>query len=333
MDHPMTVIRSAPLRLDFAGGWTDVAPFATEQGGVVVNGAISLRARATAAPADAYELVSDDLGRTLRPSSPADLEPNGDLDLLKVAITSSGVGPCRLHTRCDAPPGSGLGSSGAIGVALVAAVRALRGDASVPPGDLAEAAWQLETVEAALPGGKQDQYAAALGGFLRLDFRDGRVDMRRLPVDPATRDALAERLLVCYTGQSRVSSETIARVMDRFVRGDVNVTSALHALVEIGDRMADAVCGGDLPRIGRLLSMNWREQQRLDAGMRTDAMERLEAALETVGVFGGKAAGAGAGGSMFFLVSGSRADAARAARAAGATVLPATWSTTGLESC
>lgn len=330
MDHPVTARASAPVRLDFAGGWTDVAPFATERGGRVVNAAIELRAFALVEPAAEYELRSDDLDLTLHPRAPADFEPGGGLDLLKAAVRLSGIGPCRLHTRSDAPPGSGLGSSGAIDVALVAALDRAAGRES-DLHDLAERAWRLEAVEAALPGGRQDQYAAALGGFLRLGFGPAGVTVERLELDPGFRRELAGRLLLCYTGQSRVSSETIARVMAGYVKGDRGIVGALEGLADTADRMGAALLAGDLVRVGALLTENWRHQQALDAGMRTERMARLERALAGVGLLGGKAAGAGAGGSMFFLVAGDMAEARLTAEELGATVLPVRWADHGVR--
>ncbi|HLB55318.1 MAG TPA: hypothetical protein VJK71_09430, partial [Gemmatimonadales bacterium] len=202
---------SAPVRLDFAGGWTDVAPFATEERGVVVNAAIELRAFAELSLGrDRYLLQSMDLDQTLELSHD-ELASFGQLELLKAAVRRSGLGPCGLRTWCEAPPGSGLGSSGALDVAMVAALDRARGVTRTPT-QLAEEAYQLEAVEAGFPGGKQDQYAAALGGVHRLHFEQGRARAEPLPLDPAFAAALAGQIVVCYTGISRISSRTIERV-------------------------------------------------------------------------------------------------------------------------
>jgi len=174
---------SAPVRLDFAGGWSDVAPFAIEERGVVVNAAIGLRAEVELRTGgEGFLLHSDDLKDSLRLSGPESLAADGRLDLLKAALRRSGLGAAELRTRCAAPAGSGLGSSGALDVALVAALDAVRGIRRSRV-DLAEEAFALESVEAALPGGRQDQYAAALGGFHRLVFERGAVSVEpsRLP--------------------------------------------------------------------------------------------------------------------------------------------------------
>jgi D-glycero-alpha-D-manno-heptose-7-phosphate kinase len=321
---------SAPVRLDFAGGWTDVAPFATLERGVVVNAAIELRAEVEFRPGgEGFLLHSDDLGDTLTLDGPGALASNGRLDLLKAALRRAGVGAGELRTRGGAPAGSGLGSSGALDVALVAALDAARGIRRSPT-DLAEEAFQLESVEAALPGGKQDQYAAALGGFHRFVFENGKVIIEKLALDPAFQGELARRIVICYTGVSRVSSRTIERVLSAYQRGDSHIVGALRALADVADRMMDALQARDLQRVGRLLGENWTLQQKLDSTIRTPEMAVLESAMEVAGATGGKAAGAGAGGSMFFLVD-DPVRAVGAARDAGARVLPTVWATEGVK--
>lgn len=305
-----------------------MAPFAVLERGVVVNAAIEVRARAEVRPGgDRYVLCSEELGETLELGPDDSLERNGRLDLLKGALRLSGIGPCSVRTRSDAPPGSGLGSSGALDVALVAAVDAARGVSRTGP-ELAEEGFRLEAVEAALPGGKQDQYAAALGGFHRLVLEHGEVNVERLELDAAFLSTLAKRTVVCYTGTSRVSSRTIARVMTAYERGDPEVAGALRGMVEVAERMTVALRAGDLPTVGGLLSENWRQQQRLDRGMCTTTMAHLEAVMHSAGALGGKAAGAGAGGSMFFIAE-DPVRAADAARGLGARVIDFVWAPDG----
>ncbi len=308
-----------------------MAPFATERRGVVVNAAIELRAEAELhVGGDRYRLEAKDLGQVVAADRAVMDQRDGRLDLLKAAVRIHRLPPCRLTTRSAAPLGSGLGSSGAMDVALVAAcARAV--NQPLTPLALAERAWELEAVEAALPGGKQDQYAAALGGFHRLEFSAAGVTVHPLAIGPAFVDWLARHIVVCYTGQSRVSSATIGRVMARFVDRDAGVVAALEGLAELGMRMAEALEAGDEREVGDLLSANWQLQQRLDPGMQTPVMARLEQAMTDCGSLGGKAAGAGAGGTMFFVIGGDPARAARAATEQGSTVLPLRWASEGVR--
>ena len=331
-DVPTIFHAAAPVRLDFAGGWTDVPPFSAREGGLVVNAAIELMAHAELRLGGSrIRLVAEDLGEVVECANSGGLVPDGRLDLLKAGLRMLPVqAHCTLTTRCDAPPGSGLGSSGAVDVALVAVLTAARGER--PTGrDVAEQAWYLETVEAKIPGGKQDQFAAALGGFQRLTFRDPDVGVEPITLDPAFAAALERHTVLCYTGTSRVSGVTIARVMAAYDRADSTITGALRALKDVAGRMGEALRGADLSRVAKLLADNWTQQQRLDADMCTPDMARLDRAMRDAGALGGKAAGAGAGGSMFFIAGDDPDALIAAAHAAGATVLPVRWARDGVR--
>jgi D-glycero-alpha-D-manno-heptose-7-phosphate kinase len=296
-----------------------------------VNGAIALRAHVELQlGGKLLRLVSEELGETLECANSGGLVP-GRLPLLTAALRRFPVlGGFTLTTRCDAPPGSGLGTSGALGVALVGALTRARQETVNGP-DVADQAWQVETIEAALPGGKQDQYGAALGGFHRFSFRDPDVGVEPVTLDAAFAAALERQTLLCYTNKSRISGDTISRVMGAYERGDSKVTGALHGLKETGNAMAEALRTADLARVGALLSENWNHQQALDPAMRTADMAQLEAAVAKAGALGGKAAGSGAGGCMFFVMRGDARDAARAVAGTGAQVLPLSWAREGVR--
>lgn len=324
---------SAPVRLDLAGGWTDVPPFSDREGGTVVTAAIRLFARAEVKlGGSGFRLVSEDLRDRMEVSDSAGLVRDGRLDLLKAGLRMLPVGACTLTTRSDAPPGSGLGSSGALDVALVAALSSARGE-SRDPVEIAETACHLEAVEAGIPGGRQDQFASSLGGFLRLDFRDPQVEIQRIKLEPAFMDHLASRMVLCYTSASRFSGATIDRVMRAYEKGDRTVAAALHGLREVAEAMAGALVGADIGRIGHLLTANWQHQLALDARMRTPDMARLEQAMEDAGAIGGKAAGSGAGGCMFFLGPENTSEMILAAARADAVVLPVGWALRGVYLC
>jgi D-glycero-alpha-D-manno-heptose-7-phosphate kinase len=331
-DLPTRFRAAAPVRLDLAGAWTDVPPFSNREGGVVVNAAISLAVTAELElGGTVIRIVSEDLQEQVECMNSGGLAPDGRLDIHKAALRMFPIlGSFTLTTRSAAPLGSGLGSSGALDTALVALLAKARQE-QLDARQIAEYAWQVEAVEAGIPGGRQDQLAAALGGFHRLTFRDPDVGVEPLTLDPAFAAALERHLVVCYTGRSRVSGDMITRVMDAYQRGDSRVTGALRAMKEVAERMVEALRSADFAKVGALLDENWRHQQALDPGMRTDEMARLEAAMKGVKALGGKAAGAGAGGTMFFLVPAGRERALQEAAAAGATVLRVTWAQDGVR--
>jgi D-glycero-alpha-D-manno-heptose-7-phosphate kinase len=300
---------------------------------VVVNAAIGLKVEAEFEQGHSgHLLIAEDLNLAARVNHPADLAPNGSLDLHKAALRMFPCGPGTLRTRSRVPPGSGLGSSGALDVALVRVLTWVRGEETTLE-QIAADGWHLEVVEAGIPGGRQDQYAAALGGFHRFTFRGEEVGVEPLTLEPEFLAELERRTVICYTGRSRVSGDTIARVMRAYEEQDAVVRDALFEMRSIADQMTTALRQGDLVRTAELLSANWACQRRLDPGMQTAEMAALESAMAEAGALGGKAAGAGAGGSMFFVMGKARELGLAAASRAGAQVLPGGWSLSGVTRC
>jgi D-glycero-alpha-D-manno-heptose-7-phosphate kinase len=154
-----------------------------------------------------------------------------------------------------------------------------------------------------------------------------------LKLDPAFAADLARRLVLCYTSASHFSGATIDRVMRAYEGGNQAVAAALHGLRRVAEEMADALIAADFSRVGELLTANWAHQQALDPHMCTEEMARLERSVTDAGALGGKAAGSGAGGCMFFLGPDDPGPVIEAARACGAHLLPVRWAMYGVRPC
>jgi len=308
----------APCRIDLSGGWTDVPPFSTEHEGRVVSVAIDLYSSATIVPRDdqRVSLISEDFDAFVEASDVRELEYDGNLDLIKAAIKRLAI-PSGLdcRTKSDAPPGSGLGTSASMGVAILGAINRL-----LPPSrryltidKIAMIANLLEVEELRIPGGKQDQYAAAFGGINLMRFSDPRVEVRRLACVEGFREALEEHLLLCYTGKSRLSGDIITKVMDSYRRGIPEITEALFDMVEVSGEMARAICREDLSDLAILMTRNWEDQKALDPSVNNDSMEAIITAAKRAGAVGYKACGAGGGGCLAILSGESKMELIRKA--------------------
>jgi D-glycero-alpha-D-manno-heptose-7-phosphate kinase len=329
---PGRVVTSAPTRVDFAGGWSDVPVFANVESGVVTNAALSLRVHVEAIHGGTgVRLSAEDLGERVLARHPADLRYDGHLDLHKAAVNMLPVGGgLELLTRSDAPAGSGLGASGALDVALVAALAPLRRE-RYDREDLAELGFHLEAVELRLEGGRQDQYAAALGGVHELRFGAAGVTVHPIPLPPDARAELDAMLVIAYTGHSHFSAQTHRRVWAAWAEGRADVVDALRSIRDMGSAAADALRRGDWRGLGSVMDENWRHQQRLDGTIRTPGVRTVEQAARAAGAWGLKATGAGAGGCLAIMAApGARGPVVDAVTGAGARVLDARIDADGL---
>ena len=319
--HPTRarVIARAPARLDLGGGWTDVPPYCDEIGGTVCNVAITRRATACVA-ADARDAIAC--------GAPGRRE--ADTRLADAALRHAEV-HASAALFSDFPVSAGLGGSSAAGVALAAAAAAWRGElATAAPDDalrnaLAERSRAVEVEEVGIPGGRQDHYAAAFGGALRIEFgaAAGGAPARvtRIPLAAATREAIERRAVVIYTGESRISGSTITAVVDAYRAREPRVVDALARMRAIAEEEAAALARGDVDALGALLAEHWTHQRALHASITTPRIEALMSLGARLGALGGKALGASAGGCVLLLAAEGREGELRAAAGALGEVL------------
>ncbi|MBL8981993.1 MAG: hypothetical protein JNL26_07405 [Gemmatimonadetes bacterium] len=292
-----TVVARAPTRIDFGGGWTDVPPFCEEQGGRVCNLAIDRYATVTlvAAPTTAF-----------------DVRAAADSPLARAATRRLGVTGIRSTLRSDFPTGAGLGGSSAVGVAMVAALRAWQHLANDDLQAIVHESRAVEIEDLGIAGGWQDHYAAAHGGALDLTF-GASTTVRELPLTETTRRAIEAQCLVIYTGQSRISGETITAVLDAYRRRDAAVTGALLRMRALAGDMAEALAAGDLDALGNALQEHWQHQRALHPAITTDAIDTIIDTAMREGARGCKALGASGGGCVVVVAPSHQADSIRAA--------------------
>jgi D-glycero-alpha-D-manno-heptose-7-phosphate kinase len=179
--------------------------------------------------------------------------------------------------------------------------------------------------EVGIPGGRQDHYAAAFGGALRIDFgaAAGGAPARatRLPLTPRTRAAIERRGVVVYTGESRISGSTITAVVDAYRAREARVVAALARMRAVAAQEADAIARGDLDALGALLAEHWTHQRALHPTITTPRIDALMERGARAGALGGKALGASAGGCVLLLAAEGREEEVRAATAGLGEVL------------
>lgn len=277
------VIARAPTRIDLGGGWTDVPPYCDREGGFVCNIAIARYSIATIAPAS---------------NATADARVE-HAPLVGAAVRRSRVEGIRVSLRNEFPVGAGLGGSSAASAALLAALRTWRGQ-PIDRVEIAEEGRRIEVEELGVAGGRQDHYAATHGGALALSFNSG-VGVRRIPLSRATRDALLASATLIYTGESRISGDTITAVLDAYNAREQRVVSALERMRALAMDMATALESCDLHALGELLDEHWHHQRSLHPSIPTARIDEIVAQAVRAGALGAKAMGASGGGCVLIL--------------------------------
>lgn len=281
MSSNRVVSARAPTRIDLGGGWTDVPPYCDREGGFVCNIAIDRYARATVRHRDA---------------GPADRE---DAPMVAAALRRTGVTGLDVHMTSDFPVAAGLGGSSAASAALLGALHAWRGQ-SLDRVAIAEEGRRIEVEELGVAGGRQDHYAATHGGALALTF-DGGVGVRRIGMSVATREALRQWATLIYTGESRISGETITAVLGAYERGAPKVVTALQRMKELARDMVTALEASDLHAVAEMVDEHWHHQRSLHPGIPTARIDEIVATAAKAGATGAKAMGASGGGCVLVL--------------------------------
>lgn len=321
-------ISRAPVRISFGGGGTDLAAYYVPFGGLVVSAAITRYCFVVAAdsPDRSIRINSGDyrVWQTFprRPQSQRQLPPVEEpLSLPKAVIEWAGQSPdaerdlseigVDLFLTSEVPPGTGLGSSSAMAVALVYALAAHVG-IPVDASRAAETASRLEIERLDMPIGKQDQYASAFGGLNAITFAADRVEVEPLALPPDVKSTLGSRLLLFSTGQSRHSAQ-ILRQQQRDTAVKSCVTESLHRLKALAENMRQALADQDLDRFGELLDGGWQHKKQLSGMVSTESIDRWYEAARCAGALGGKITGAGGGGFLLLYCPQHRQEAVREA--------------------
>lgn len=309
------IIRSkAPLRIGLAGGGTDVSPYSDLYGGAILNATINMYAHCTIIPVPGrnIEFISEDTGMT-RLSPLDDVLEHGNLKL-HVGVYNRLVKEfdldyrklsCKVITRVDTPPGSGLGSSSTLVVAILGAFREWL-DLPLGEYDIAHLAWSIEREDLEMIGGKQDQYTATFGGFNFMEFQaNDRVIVNPLRMKPMVINELAHNLVLCYSGVSRISSIIIEDQSKNVTNKNIGALDAMDQLKSQAFMLKDILLRGNIDEVGRLLDFGWDNKKKMSTLMTTNTVDRIYDTAKLYGSTGGKVSGAGGGGFMFFYCPGS----------------------------
>lgn len=305
----------APLRLGLAGGGSDVSPYSEMYGGAVLNATIDHYAYCTIEETTTGSIILKAADLNVQKQYPSELKipVDGNLDLHKGVynriIQDFGIKrplSFNMTTWCDVPPGSGLGTSSTM---VVAIIKAFTEWLNLPLGDYDTAllAYQIERIDLGFSGGKQDQYAATFGGFNFIEFtKDERVIVNPLRMKRWIIDELEASVVLYYTGQSRSSDKIIREQQDNTRKGKTIPVEATHRIKENSYLMKELLLKGEILQFAKTLGKEWENKKKMAMSITNRKIEKIYQAAVDAGVYGGKVSGAGGGGFMFFMTDPTR---------------------------
>ncbi|MBL8060130.1 MAG: GHMP kinase [Chthonomonas sp.] len=332
----MWIRARAPLRISFAGGGTDVSPYCDERGGAVLSATINRHAYATLIPGGEHIVIQSlDYDASISYGIDDPFVYDGQLDLAKGVVDHfrrMGSLPTGLTIilHNDAPPGSGLGSSSALAVAMVGAFSAFL-KLPLDSYQIAQKAFDIERIEVGIIGGKQDQYASAFGGFNFIEFLHdvSLVNQLRIPVEVMSE--LEYRLVFAYVGGKRVYSDIIQQQVSNFKDQNRTAVEAMDTIKALAYQMKNALLIGNLAEFAQLLNEGWENKKKMAEGISNQAIDDLYNGAREAGALGGKITGAGGGGFMFFLCDPfCTHDVQTALRAQGASLVDLSFTHLGV---
>lgn len=307
------IIARAPFRVSFLGGGTDFPAYYRERphGGAVLATAIDRYcyiALHRLSPFYPHRLRAS-YSRTELANAPEEIRHPLIRECLKFAAPDERL---EITHIADLPGGTGLGSSSSFTVALLHALRTFAGE--TPDADrLAREAVEIERARVGDPGGHQDQYAAAHGGWLRLDFHpDGRVGARPLALAPARRAEIEAAMRLFYVGASKDANTLLQRQAEAVQRNG----AALDELRALTDRGEAVLCSeAPLAEFGALLDRAWTLKRSFAEGIGFPEADEAYGKARSLGAWGGKVLGAGGRGFLLILAPPERQPAIEAALA------------------
>lgn len=299
------IISRTPLRMSFVGGGSDIASFYRQYGGAVLSTAIRKYV---------YVSVNQKFDGGIRLAY-SRTEEVASLDQIEHRLLRATFEMLRLQggveitTTADIPSkGTGLGSSSSFTVGLIQAVSAFLGKHASAQ-ELAERSCEVEIERCGEPIGKQDQYAAAYGGFNLIEFNaDDSVAVSPVIMSRQTRNDLENQILTFYTGRTR-SASNILREQTAVSGADAGKQATLRRMVELAYLLRDELGEGRTETFGSILHENWMLKKSLTSDISNPDIDGWYEAATRAGATGGKLLGAGAGGFMMFFAPKERHEA------------------------
>lgn len=295
-----TAVAFAPYRVSLVGGGTDLPEFFEHQRGSVVSFSMTIGVHvfASLSRQQRHNILTCD-----ECYSGTDIGMIQNRLLRESLRLTSKNRFVKLAALGDLAHGSGMGSSGTFAVSILLALSYMF-DNALSARELAETAYSIERHKLKEKVGKQDQYAAALGGLNHISFSGDDVDVKPISITGSNIQYLQDNMLLLATGNRRKAG-TILREMS------LKMHKRTQSLLEMRNLADDLACllaksDFDVSEIGQILNLNWQLKRSLSRQISNSAIDTMHEIASANGAMGAKLLGAGSGGYMLILAPPER---------------------------
>tara|TARA_X000000368_G_scaffold410129_1_gene393130 strand:+ start:713 stop:1735 length:1023 start_codon:yes stop_codon:yes gene_type:complete len=305
----MKIRSTAPLRIGFGGGGTDLDSYCNKFGGYVLNATISLKSHCLIQPTNDQKIIfeSPDYLEFSSQKMSKKLILNGEMNLHKGVynriVKEFKLEPLsfKMTTYSDAPPGgSGLGGSSTL---IVSMIKCFSEWLNLPLGDydIAKLAYDIERKDVGIAGGAQDQYAATFGGFNFMEFyKNENVIVNPLRVKDEILSELESSTVLYFTNITRKASQIESE--KKLLISNNKSIKAMHKVKEDATLMKNSILKGDIKSFAESLHDSWIAKKSVSKSVSNKEIDNVYKIAQENGAIAGKVSGAGGGGFMFFIV-------------------------------
>ncbi len=292
-----------PLRMSLAGGGTDLEPFILEYGSSVIATTINLYVETTVQSISESGITIESVDQGLNLYLPEGIPDENLLESILTAcltkIPASVRTGFRICVESPVPARSGLGASSAIILSILGALYTFK-EIEFSVRSLAIDAYEIERLLLKIPGGCQDQYVCATGGFNRFDFKSYKEHVVSQVSTPENFiSTLESSVFFVWTGISRNSNIVLSDQIDKNEKRQ-NI-QALLSQKDLVNSLEQILLRGDLRGLGETLSRSWEIKRGVSDFVSTPDIDRIYEIGMQQGALGGKLLGAGGGGFFIFV--------------------------------
>ncbi len=291
------IVSRTPFRITLGGGGTDLPSYYEKFGGFIFSFCLSKYMYVCVNQPSADDLIRLKYSKSEIVKSPKELNH----DIARACLERVGISSkIEIASLSDIPAGSGLGSSSTYTVGLLNALYTMTGEHKNLE-FLANEACIIEMDILNKPMGKQDQYLAALGGFVVMDIdKNGKVKSKKISIEKSILNDLNRNLLIFFTGQQRKNNKILKAQDDSTKKNKQQVIDSLHYIKDSGYKILEIIQSGNIDDLGIMFKEHWEMKKKLSSGVTNPEIDSIYNIAMDNSALGGKISGAGGGGFFTF---------------------------------